>query len=469
MEIKITNKLKKLDSSLIRHLISLCDEEEKTITINKKYKDIYNIIKKNKTIFVDFKNIKYTNYILEGLAYFGNKKIFEDILKKLAKYIKEKYIDRKSVERFFEKYPFEDTEANRQSLSGNINLSEAFFERYINSGRMNLINWNSLCKNTNISEKFFEKYISKGVIDWDSICQNTNISEAFFEKYINNINQYGWWYLSINTNLSEAFFEKYINKIDWGFLCLNNNISEAFFEKYINSEKMNLIKWYSLCANTNISEKFFEKYIDKVDWNVLCENFNISEKFFERHINQELSNKIDWISLCANTNMSEKFFEKYIDKIQWYCVYKNTNLSEEFYQKHIDKIKLDFFINYRELSIEFFEKNIDKIKNYCSRNLIFTFPTPNATNPHWSLFCKKSNLTEQYIDKNIEFIDWNFLCQNNNISEKIFEKYISKGFVNWYWLYLNTFRANHSRDKIILWLKKNPQYSFDNLICKFFT
>ena len=104
MEIKITNKLKKLDSELIRHLISISNEGEKTIVVNRKYTDVYDIIKKNKTIYVDFKDIEKTNHIVEGLAYFGNKKIFEDILKKLGKYIKEKYIDRKTVERFFEKY-----------------------------------------------------------------------------------------------------------------------------------------------------------------------------------------------------------------------------------------------------------------------------------------------------------------------------------------------------------------------------
>ena len=46
MEIKITNKLKKIDSTLI----SLCDEKEKTIFVNKKYLDVFNIIKKGKNI-----------------------------------------------------------------------------------------------------------------------------------------------------------------------------------------------------------------------------------------------------------------------------------------------------------------------------------------------------------------------------------------------------------------------------------
>ena len=99
MEIKITNKLKKLDSELIRHLISISNKGDKSIFVNRNYSDSYNIIKKNKTIYVDFKNINYTNHILEGLAYFGNKKIFENILSKLGKYIREKYID--SMQKMF--------------------------------------------------------------------------------------------------------------------------------------------------------------------------------------------------------------------------------------------------------------------------------------------------------------------------------------------------------------------------------
>ena len=75
MEIKITNKLKKLDSELIRHLISISNKEDKTIIVNKKYKDVYEIIKKGKTIYFEFNNINKVNHILEGLSYFGNKKM----------------------------------------------------------------------------------------------------------------------------------------------------------------------------------------------------------------------------------------------------------------------------------------------------------------------------------------------------------------------------------------------------------
>ena len=98
MEIPITDEIRNLDSGLIQHL--LLDEEAKTIFINPEYLDIFKIIKKNKTIYVDFKDIEKTTRIVQGLAYFDNKKIFDNLLTKIAKYIREKYINRKKTEKF---------------------------------------------------------------------------------------------------------------------------------------------------------------------------------------------------------------------------------------------------------------------------------------------------------------------------------------------------------------------------------
>ena len=145
MEIKINKNLKKIDSELIKHLISISDEKENTIVVNRKYLDVFKIIKKNKTIYINFKNVNRVNHIIEGLAYFGNKKIFEDILKKLAKYIKEKYIDRKSVERFFISHQDQITAVNNFYLCGNSNLSEEFFKEKRKIGMA--------FSNTNLSEE----------------------------------------------------------------------------------------------------------------------------------------------------------------------------------------------------------------------------------------------------------------------------------------------------------------------------
>ena len=289
MEIDITDKLKTLDSELIQYLITIPNKNN-TITINKKYFDVYKIIKRGKILSFSVKNKKYLSHVVYGLSYFGNKKILNDILSKTSKYVKEKYIDRKSIERFFEKnikkYNLYYSESVWYSLCTNPNLSEAFFEKYKSLGNLN---FEILCKNTNLSEAFFEKYISEeNYVDWYSLCINTNLSEAFFEKYIKKGVIMYWWSLCQNTNLSEGFFERHLDKVNWDTLCKNTNISEAFFERYFDK-----INWDSLCQNTNISEKFFEKHIENVVWYYISGNFNISEAFFEKYLNEKVLFKLN--------------------------------------------------------------------------------------------------------------------------------------------------------------------------------
>ena len=242
MEIPITEELKKLDSQLIQYLITIPnhnnDSDTIIITINEKYIDVYEIIKKDKNICIDFKDIKYTNYIIEGLLYFGNVMILENILTKLGKYIKEQYIDRKSVERFLKKI-VEGNNISLDLLCQNTNISEEFFDRYLSLGIK--LNWNYLCQNTNLSEAFFEKYLSLGIeLDWISLCQNTNLSEKFFEKYINILN---WCLICRNSNMSVSFYEK--NLLNSEILKTNPDILKNLFLNNFRScdKKEKIISW----------------------------------------------------------------------------------------------------------------------------------------------------------------------------------------------------------------------------------
>ena len=424
MEITITEELKKLDSELITYLITIPNINN-TITINEKYIDVFKIIKKGKTIYVDFKDVKKCNHIVNGLSYFGNKKIFENIMIKLAKYVKEKYIDRKSVERFFEKSienTFVKTKLNWESLSKNPNLSESFFDKYIDK-----VIWSSLCLNTNISENFFEKYIDK--VDWNRLCQNNNISEKFFEKYISTSRErvIVWNSLCQNTNLSECFFEKYIQKglVNLDILTQNKNISLLFLKKY-SSDNYNIDNYYYCCQNKKIDEKNIDKYVSNKEINLyyLSRNTNIDETFFEKYIGK---GRLSWHYLCVNSNISEKFFEKHIKYVEWYNLCHNINLSESFFEKHIDKVI-------------------------------------------WSSLCLNTNMTEAFFENyisncNEEVIIWENLSKNSNMSEAFFEKYNFKTSIDD--LAKNTFRVYHKKEKIISHLKKNPQYSFDKLIYKY--
>ena len=181
----------------------------------------------------------------------------------------------------------------------------------------------------------------------------------------------------------------------------------------------------------------------------MCKNPNISESFFEKYI--FLSNRreinIHWLSLCENPNLSESFFEKYIENVNWYYLCQNTNISEQFFEKY-------FSCQTKEIKI------------------------------WWSKLCANTNMSDQFFEKHIseeEVLNWKLLCENTNLSESFFEKHIEKiklkilndnnSFDNEDLtsanLSGNSFRTNHSRHKIIYWLKKNPIYPFDKLLHKY--
>ena len=164
-------------------------------------------------------------------------------------------------------------------------------------------------------------------------------------------------------------------------------------------------------------EKNFKLFIPYE--NFLFINENISETFFEKHIENI---QCDW---CLNNNISETFFEKHIENIEWEWLCQNKNISEEFFERHINNV-------------------------------------------NWDFLCLNCNLSEAFFERHIDKVRWDSLCKNTNLSEEFFEKHILNGVkLNFKYLSENTFRAKHKKEKIISYLKNNPQYSFDNLICKY--
>ena len=112
----------------------------------------------------------------------------------------------------------------------------------------------------------------------------------------------------------------------------------------------------------------------------------------------------------------------------------------------------------------------------------------NGVEKYFSFLCLNSNISEAFFEKYepLKVLKWDYLSVNINLSEDFFEKHMK--------LYLeyrnnnpeildlqfldykissgqslseNTFRFYHSKEKIISWMKKNPQYSFDKLIYKY--
>ena len=228
MKLEITQKLKNIDSELILDLLKKCDSKQDYLTIKDDYADIHSdvidIILENKKIHLS--DEKYVTHVVQGLSYFKNKELLESILIQLSKNLKEKYLDRDNIGKFF--------------------------------------------------DKFSDKFEDDG---WECLCLNPNVPEWFFEKYMHDKNKIKWKYLSRNTGISEEFFERHLDKVDWRELCQNPNMSEKFFEKHLDK-----IQWYGICENSKISLSFFEKYFDKLeDLEQLCNNnFRNSKKDFSK-------------------------------------------------------------------------------------------------------------------------------------------------------------------------------------------
>ena len=485
-EILITDDLKYLDSKLINYLITIPNENN-TITIDPQYLDIYEIIKDDNFNIenIDPENIDEVNLIIQDLGYFGNEKILENIMIKLSKYLKEKYIDRNSIEQFFEKYipkiSINDSKEIWENICKNPNMSEAFFDKYIPQG---VVNWWYLCQNTNMSGDFFDKYILKGEfkMSWLNLCRNPNLPESFFEKYRHS-GVLNWNSLFGNPNISQGFFEQYLQeevKIDLESLFRNGNMPEAFFEKYITKKEDNL---YWISHNPNLSEDFFEMLISKgyrITLSKVCEIPTRSEAFLEKYM---FMFPINWEIISKNTNLSEAFFDLHITDINNFISNINYNYERKYHIKIVNIFFQNLFKN-PNLSKEFFERHNFNRNNYYdyiyyyfgyTKKLSFSLLKKDIEKRiekrgDISILCKNPNVSESFIEKYLELFDrdcWENLCKNTAISENFLQTHVPKKNMNIKYFSENSFRVNHNKEKIISKLKEKQIYIYDKLIYKY--
>ncbi len=242
-------------------------------------------------------------------------------------------------------------------------------------------------------ENLFEEHID--LVDWEQICMNTAISEKFFEKYIHKV---VWSQICINRNISEAFFERHLDKVNWEELSKNPNLSEEFFKKYIH-----LVNWDSLCINVGLSDAFFEMFINKINWDILSLNYNISEEFFEKHLN-----KVNWAQLSKNVGMSERFFKKHITRVNVCELVLNIRVGE----KLLKRLGSD-------------EADMKKLIRY-SPNISESYIEKDMENLCWYSLCKYTNLSDAFYEKYLDQLKWMSLAQNDNISVKFLMKHLDQ-------------------------------------------
>lgn len=294
------------------------------------------------------------------------KKEVEQFFEKYIEYLPNQYWEDLSLnpclsEEFFEKHK---DKVDWNSIFGNPNLSEEFFEKYIDK-----VNWYRLC--SIISEQFFEKYkdrifsedVERDSILWKRLCMNTNLSEEFFEKYIDKLE---WWYILENPSISEEFFERHWDRVkEFKSAYIRNPGSESFIEKIGKKELLpspRLQHWFLLeiSKNKNLSPQFIERQVvnimehnKNILYTSLISEINVTEEFIEKYMDV-----IDFDQLCHNPHVSEQFFEKYIDKVNWYHLSQNPNISEQFFDKY--KIYTEEYVKLNNnLSPAFFQRCID--------------------------------------------------------------------------------------------------------------
>ena len=113
-------------------------------------------------------------------------------------------------------------------------------------------------------------------------------------------------------------------------------------------------------------------------------------------------------------------------ELNWYELCRNNNISECFFERQIQ----------------------------------------NGIRLYWDYICQNNNLSGEFFDKyeHLGVLNWDYLCWNNNLSENFFEKHIDKLNKK---ILQNSFRIYHKKEKVVEWLRKNPQYSFDNILEKY--
>lgn len=283
-------------------------------------------------------------------------------------------------------------ELNWEYLSGNICLTEKFYEK-----RLNRLDWNKIAKNNNISKEFFEKYfyniewnfvllcsnknlplemIDECLINfkdkelikiWKSLSGNESVPYTFFDKHYNKYRKYYYW-PNLCSNLPEIFFEKYSNHILLPQLSGNRNISEKFIEKYVDKKiqisfeefvsefDKQIIEYlctsgysYDMILEFQINLKKIKKELSKNDIDEYIEKIKMETNGYDygllsqiNMISKQIINDVSWHELSSNENISVKFFEKHLDKINWNCIMNNRNIPLSFIEKHIKDNKIDF-------------------------------------------------------------------------------------------------------------------------------
>ena len=325
--------------------------------------------------FIEF--VGYSDIIFESmfiqLGYFGADDaiiLLRNIVKKIIRY---RYIDHKSVERFFLR-----NIDHLENIWQNPNISDEFVRANATFRRCDESDFQMISKNESISVDYL--YEKASIINYRSISRR-NLPIWFIDKYAGRLH---WIDICEFSDLGED----YINSLPehrkiWKSLAANQYLSESFIEANIANGNIILDTDINyLLKNKGLSEKFFLKYVDSLKF---CRNFcahpNLTADFYTNIINNHFQVSLNWDSLCCHPSLPQSFFEQHKQLISGSNIFrlaKNPNVSLDFIKKTFktDIINSSQFKFHLYQNPQMDEKNIkqliseEKDKNVCWNGLI---------------------------------------------------------------------------------------------------
>jgi hypothetical protein len=238
---------------------------------------------------------------------------------------------------------------------------------------------------------------------------------------------------------------------------MNNDIAKIVLQ-YLDYGDLTNLK-----SDFDYKFQFLEDNIEKIDWKILLIEQDLPT-FFEKHLD-----RVNWKYISANSNLKSSFLEKYIDNLDFKNLKNHKFLSETFICKYREKLWLyeidsgddpiqttnTSFDNYDYVDEEM--NNSSTYKNYATYRILWDFDktitkeyveqlknsdnninninyipwlktTTNFVDKHknklwWERISYSANLSIDFIERYVDYIDWQGLSINKYINDRFITKH----------------------------------------------
>jgi len=251
---------------------------------------------------------------------------------------------------------------------------------------------------------FPETSLNDTVVDyvgWEDI--SLTIPETLIRHNISRIN---WTSVSSRKDLSNEFIQEFNEHIDWGAFLMSEKLKDVNF----------------LVQNRN-----------KVEENVHVMNDEKVKKMY--YINPEFidafSEYIDWVWYARNVKIPEYLLDRYWTMFNQSVISASQNITPVLYEKYWETLDWNKISRYQKLN----KTMINRWKRLLHWKEIFLYQTlPCELLELYKFNCKDSNiiipshqnLSEQFIEENLRWLDIPTVCEKQNMSFEFLKKHKKK-------------------------------------------